>query len=66
MINEYVEEKEEIEKAKNSYINKEKFIALLQSLDFIAVKDVRIDFITGFTVNGKDDVSTLGYDIHID
>ena len=65
-MNEYVDEKEEIERAKNSYISKEKLIEMLTSLDFIAIKDVRISFITGFNCVAKGEVKTFGYDIEID
>ena len=61
-----LDKKEEIDKAKNSYISKDKLIEMLNSLDFIAVKDIRISVITGFICNGINDVDTLGYDISID
>ena len=64
-MEEYVDEVAEILVAKETYISKEKFIAMLQSLDFIAIKSASIDFITNFKCNGKSNVDALGYDLSI-
>ena len=38
-------------KVETSYITKEEFIALIQTINFIAVKECDIDFITDFLAN---------------
>lgn len=65
-MEEYVDEKAEILASQESYISKEKFIAMIQELNFIAIKTARIEFITSFKYNGKSNVSSLGYDIEIE
>lgn len=65
-MNEYVDEVSEILAAEKSYISKEKFIAMLQELNFIAIKSASIHFITNFKCNGKSNVDALGYDLDID
>ena len=64
-MEEYVDEVDEIIAARDSYITKEKFLAILTNLDFIAIKSAELHFITGYKVKGKDNVITLGYDIEI-
>ena len=38
---------------KKSYISKEKFIEMINSIDFVAVKYYSIDFLTGIIADGK-------------
>lgn len=58
MIIQELTEKEELnnfEEIKKSYITKQEFITMLNSIDFIGVKDLDIDLITGYKyfVNDK-------------
>lgn len=53
-----------VEKIKKSYISKEKFIEMLNSMDFVAIKYCNIDFLTGIIGDGKTgEIKELGYNI---
>lgn len=67
-----MEMKDEIIKVKNTnialntYVTKEKFINMLENMNFIAVEKASIDFITMFNLNTeKDTVEPKGYTIDI-
>ena len=44
-----------IEEAKKSYITKEEFINIINTLEFGAIKNAEINFITGFIYDKKDE-----------
>lgn len=53
---------------KNSYISKEKFVEMINNLDFKAIERADIHFITNAivkTINNESIVKTFGYDINI-
>ena len=59
-----------INQTRNSYITKEKFIEIISKLDFDRIKNVNIDFITGYKYvpeneNYNEHVDTLGYKFEI-
>lgn len=56
-----------IKEVSESYITKEKFVEMIQTLDFTHVESSRLHFVTGFKYEeDKDNVKTIGYDISID
>ena len=56
-----------IKEVADSYITKEKFIQMIQTLDFKYIESSRLHFVTGFKYEEeKDIVKTIGYDISID
>ena len=58
-----------IKARKDSYLNKEDFIKMIENLNFTEVEDARMTFITGYRVNVSDNgnkyVETLGFNINI-
>ena len=59
--------KEHFENVKNSYITKEEFIKMLETLDFKAIEDFDINVITEFYIevneNGETKIKRLGFHI---
>lgn len=56
-----------IKEVADSYITKEKFIQMIQTLDFKYIESSRLHFVSGFKYEEeKDIVKTIGYDISID
>lgn len=62
-------ESELILKAKNSYLTKEKFLKMIEDLNFDYVERADMQFITGFMIKtNKDSIEyaqSLGYNINI-
>ena len=55
-----------IKEVSDSYITKEKFITMIQDLDFQYIETARLEFITGFKYNEeKDIVDTIRFEISI-
>lgn len=56
----------DIDIIKNSYISKEKFISMINELDFICIEECDIRCITGFVYDGNENkVTTRSYKINI-
>lgn len=64
---EYAKAITRIKEVGDSYISKEKFIEMINTLDFKFIESGHLHFITGFKYNKeKDEVRNIGYDISID
>lgn len=51
---------------KNTYIQKEQFIEMLQNLNFVAVRSVDIDFITMYKLDiEKDTIDPKGFKLQL-
>lgn len=56
-----------IKEVSDRYISKEKFIEMINTLDFNFIESARLHFITNFKYNEeKDEVKNFGFDIDID
>ena len=50
----------------NSYISKDEFISMVQTMEFTHIKNAKIFFITGFKHNvEKDETDAIGYCLDI-
>lgn len=67
MENNFSDLEVEVAEIKKSYISKEKFIEMINSIDFVSIKYCNIDFLTGIIVDGKSgEVKRLSYNITIE
>jgi len=56
-----------VEEIKKSYISKEKFIEMINSIDFVAIKYCNIDFLTGIIADTEtEEIKKLSYNITIE
>lgn len=69
-MNEEIRDNDLILASRESYLKKEELLKILESLDYIAVKNFSVDCITGFMIEKNDKgnkyVKTLGFEIRID
>lgn len=67
MENNFSDLEVEVAEIKKSYISKEKFIEMINSIDFVAIKYCNIDFLTGIIADGKTgEIKKLSYNITIE
>lgn len=65
-----IEQKDMIVQSRNSYITKDEFIKIINTLDFDAIESAKIHFITSYRFIKEDEktkahVKTLGFDFDI-
>lgn len=65
-----IEQKDMIIQSRNSYISKDEFIKIINSLEYDAIESAKIHFITGYRFIGENEkqdahVKTLGFDFDI-
>ena len=67
MSNELQDLEVKVAEIKKSYISKEEFIEVINSIDFVAIKYCNIDFLTGIIIDGENgEIKRLSYNIIIE